>query len=367
MGRSSLITLPPELLFEICEHLCRHCQHRHGNDTWPWNIDVDDATFRSPSADLLSLSRVCKTLRAVTQPFLYHILATFHEHGVYYFIRDVWRHADQARLHERVSEIEVGDAKSPNRPEDSEGYGTLISMLLDFAPNLQRAHFRLPSHGTSQLDLSRAPLTSLKALVFSGCGPSFPLEQAIPFIKTAPNLEILHYTGCTGGLHWFFNSQNRIVLAPFPPLENLTELTLTNARLDVASFFRLLSTVGPRLSKVSIQQLETKLDSRDQFVDFSEVISALSPWTHTLKELSYTVRDWMRHDRVYEHPSFLQLREFTALETLGVQLFEVVLVQPNVADVEVHHGPEEDARVLILPESLRELTLFGMGSSSLSV
>lgn len=368
MEPASLITLPPELLAEICRHLCRHCSRRHATDTWPWNLDVDDVRPGSPSADLLSLSRVCKTLRAVTEPFLYHSLATFHEYAVHFFLRDLMRHPDQPHMARRLSDVEVGHARWPNRPADlssseSEDHDMFISMLLDLALNLRRAHFRLPSQSSSQLNLAKVPLTSLKALAFSSCDTSFPLDQATPLIMAAPNLEVLHCHGCTSARHWFTNSLGRIVLAPPPPLQNLTELTLSHARLDVASFYRLLSAVGPGLSKFSIQQQETTLDMRNEFVDFHEATAALAPWTDTLKELSYTIRGGALHQRPLGLPCMLHVREFTTLERLRVQLLEVVLVQMNIGHLDGYPDPEEEPLTMLLPNSLRELTLLGYRGS----
>ncbi|KAI8721237.1 hypothetical protein NCS52_00570700 [Fusarium sp. LHS14.1] len=63
----SLMNLSPELLLQICEELCQHCQEKH------LDIPRPDLWKVGPSHRALhNLSLVCRYTRAVAQPVLYH-------------------------------------------------------------------------------------------------------------------------------------------------------------------------------------------------------------------------------------------------------------------------------------------------------
>jgi hypothetical protein len=62
--------LPVELIRLICGHLCPHCQ---SPTVFP-NADVDET--RVAKASLARLSRTCKAMCAIAQPFVFHYYAT---------------------------------------------------------------------------------------------------------------------------------------------------------------------------------------------------------------------------------------------------------------------------------------------------
>jgi hypothetical protein len=69
MAPLSLLNLPSEILHEICTKLCCHCTYRRhpGFTRWPGGND-----YRNSRSHLLDVSRVCRQLRAVAQPVLFH-------------------------------------------------------------------------------------------------------------------------------------------------------------------------------------------------------------------------------------------------------------------------------------------------------
>lgn len=232
-----LTTLPQELLTEICWYLCRHCAR-----TQPYHGSVAPqgpvVWARDNRDDLRSLGQTCRTLRAAVEPFLYHHLATAQELDLHRFVQALSQRPDLQRkvreldinhagYHSPFSsapaglEVEVQQRPSPqaaptdlrmadpeteiqrdpsSRLQDARQHITLVSRLLQLAPNLHSAHVRLPDCGRSPLRIrlgsSTVVLASLKAVSFRSLQDSFLLDLAIPMLRLAPNLEALHCHDC---------------------------------------------------------------------------------------------------------------------------------------------------------------------------
>lgn len=221
-------------------------------------------------------------------------------------------------------------------------HGELVSLLLQLTPKLARARFCLPRPAScktlAQPDVS---LTLLKWLAFDSLGDGFLLDQAVPMIRLAPNLEVLHCHDCVD----VTSDLGRQTLDDRPPLQNLTELSLTNSDLTAVSLSNLLSAVGPRLCKVRIQPRSRGVSTHvGDDIKFDEALAVLQPWNQTLKELSFCLYG-------IQHPRLLRgvgvLREFHALQTL----------QAESAFFDFYS--RRDALTSTLPPSIRELRLLG--------
>ncbi|KAK4117475.1 hypothetical protein N656DRAFT_793947 [Canariomyces notabilis] len=314
MAYSSLVTLPPELLSEICSYLCSHCLRSPGNDRDPSEVESHRARIgtsekQKEQADLLNLNRVCRVLHEVVEPFLYHHIHTSQNRDLYCAIRTLLSRFD---LRTRVLDLRVDyDGSKPPalRPRDgleepvelreSADNGTLVSLLLKLVPRLQTFHLHVSDAALPPMDLlgSKFSLTSLRRLTFSVFERGFVLDRIVPVIQLAPNLEVLHCHGCTLVSEWFTDLVDGHipiddVPATSPPLRHLTELILTDTRMTAESLSNFLLAVGPKLSKVSMQRPEERPFDGDDVVMFDEVVAALQSWRSGLKELSFFSLDF---------------------------------------------------------------------------
>lgn len=229
-----------------------------------------------------------------------------------------------------------------------------IATLLRLAPNLESAQFGLlpapwwnysdeRAFGKiihSVLALSDAFFISLRRLAF--IGQLYPeedalIENAIPIIAAAPNLEAIHFSFC-GDVRLGFQ---------LPPMENLTELSLHHTGTTTYSLAKLLAVVGPRLRKFRFVPA-----SRNYHVSSTELLRLLARWKGTLKELSYKAN--CQHE-IFDPPGLNLLRGFETLESLCTQIV---------------HGPDPrltpqvvlDTFSSMLPYPISKLRLRGEGS-----
>jgi hypothetical protein len=175
-----LVSLPVELIIEICTHLCRHGQP--GNLSHPKEATSPPAL--SEQAALSSLIRTCKLLRTVAEPFLFHHARVSNFH---LFIRSL---VERPELRPKVCEATIRVPLEPSFPgprlktdRDIMMAETIEEPLItgDWVPlwNLLVSETRPPDIGTgtnyeqypalSGLLLRLAP--NLRSLSFSGGSP----------------------------------------------------------------------------------------------------------------------------------------------------------------------------------------------------
>ncbi|KAK4034546.1 hypothetical protein C8A01DRAFT_18657 [Parachaetomium inaequale] len=359
-------SLPPELLATICTFLCSHCEREHNGQPWPFEADPDHQNYgsaqagvqtpaqrlgsRSDSANLSSLSRVCRSLHAAAEPFLYHCPATSGQSDLWLLAKTLINRPDLAS---RVLELDLGyptlDASI-----------LLTAMLLHLAPSLQRAHFCLPSDSAfntllAELAWSCPPLLSLKALAFSVLDTIFrptKLSGAAPILRLAPHLRALHLDSCssvTKHLGVFLGRDANTQ----PPSLHITELSLSHASLDFESLRFLLRETGPRLSRVSIRRTGT-LRARGDWghrLEFNDVLNNLNGSQQTLKNLSFTSSKEVLFTPARPRLDISTLHNFQALEILRTD-----------AVFFTSHGetkPDNNPFTATIPSSLQELHLGG--------
>lgn len=287
MPRCSILALPVELFFEICETLCWHCRRITRDGQCETDLKLEDQLA------LLSLSRTCKALPTTVQPFLYHSLYTLREMDLYFFVRtlserpdlglsvfevDVTHHTREcaykiAMGHGRSKNLlfdvgesedaltsgpcQAGEAQIQSLGTQSElrqmsEYGAMVLLLLQLTPNLERARFWLPCRTFFKtFAASNLSLRMLKRLDFDGIH-GYLLDTAAPILRLAPNLQVLHSRGCAEVTSDFLTDK---IMNDLSPLQNLTELDLTASALTLASMRNLLSTVGPLLAKIRIEPI----------------------------------------------------------------------------------------------------------------
>ncbi|KAL2175480.1 uncharacterized protein P884DRAFT_279272 [Thermothelomyces heterothallicus CBS 202.75] len=222
-------------------------------------------------------------------------------------------------------------------------------MLLQLVPNAEAARFCLPYEPFCALAadiIARAPpLASLRKLAFSSISNDrfLLLDQATPIMRLAQNLEALHFDRCGAVTNLFSASLGRNSPADPPPLSKLTELSLADSQLSVASLAALLNSVGPRLSKFRIRR-------SSPILSFGDVLTVLQPWKGTLRELTILNSHEAPSEPIGSVAGILLLREFHALETLCVEAADLEFLeylgrQPGVSS--------------LFPPSLRDFRLRG--------
>ncbi|KAL2160968.1 hypothetical protein VTH06DRAFT_8680 [Thermothelomyces fergusii] len=392
-----LTGLPNELLAAICSYLCAHCVcKRTTNSTWPLGAEAEWWDYGRPAsgsagigpAGLLNLNRVCKSLRAVAEPFLYHFPRTSRRRHLWILVDTLSNRRDLAL---RVAAVDVAyplraeemhplprslppsvldaakesvrearsmmlrDGNGEDRIVDLDDldevvkHAALVSMLLQLVPNAEAARFRLHSQafsGLAGIILSRTPpQASLRSLAFGSLADDghLMLDQTAPVLRLAPNLEALHFDNCAAVSSLFAASLDRGSPAGQSLLSGLAELSLADSRLSVAALAALLNAVGPRLSRFKIRRSAPTLS-------FGDVLTVLRPWKDTLTELTILDSHGGLSEPIGSVTGILLLRDFHALETLCVEAADLEFLdflsrQPGVSP--------------LFPPSLRNVRLRG--------
>jgi hypothetical protein len=124
--------------------------------------------------------------------------------------------------------------------------------------------------------------------------------------------------------------------------------------MTATSLRNLLKTIGPKLSKVSIQGIETdipEMDTGGKTVKFGEAVLALQRWRRELKVLRFT------NDKMDLAPETSYLKGIHALRYL--QALETIEAPDPSFDFYGQLGDEQVALALALPVFVRELRLPG--------
>ncbi|KAJ4291394.1 hypothetical protein N0V88_005987 [Collariella sp. IMI 366227] len=336
-GRYNLLMLPVEVLGEICSHMCGHCCLKNEDvaNLRGWHRDM-----RPGQVALSQMSKTCRALRAMVQPFLFHALIPSDRYSGRSFFRFMRTLVERPDLRDRVLEaiVTASDIGWPSfRRSDTsiitdtiaehlgkgdwaplweaiklaqtsddekiipDKFAALTSLLLHLAPNLKRANLTLPrlAHDTTREGATEIPAT-------------FP----------------------TGD-----HSLDPTTATTTPLFPNLTTLTFSWNRMPFASLRNLTATIGPHLSKVLLVQ-------QSNHIEVHEAVEALKPFKASLKELIV----FYRGDRWCKAQRPVALREFTALQTFKVESHAF-----DWKDKEA----SKDMFVEILPPQIRRLGVIG--------
>jgi hypothetical protein len=238
-----------------------------------------------------------------------------------------------------------------------------MSLLLQLVPNVESSHLHLPTFKAfpdlSRLESGYSSLLSLKRLAFTYLNCGYTLDGISPILRLAPNLEVLHCYNCDDVSKVFLATRGRNMKMPGGPrpLEALTELTLYHTSLTAAALRNLLEAVGPRLAKVDIRRSvgrkPIKSSTDESKVEFNEVVTALQPWSHSLRELSFSMHgiDIVLPRSPDHFAGVHRLREFRELRSLRATA--------DCIDFYGRTERREDALASTLPPSIRELRFIG--------
>ncbi|EAQ89444.1 predicted protein [Chaetomium globosum CBS 148.51] len=310
--RTSLLSLPTELLRKICSYFCGHCLRK--GDPWPWHTRQDhladpeplpDLGFRSGFLVLLSLTRVNKALYAVAREYLSHCPSLQKKSMLWHLVD-----TPVGPIDPRTREVDVTYPRGRyGRCPWNHQHPALLKDIQDGCAFIFMAILRAIFKLSGQ---SRFPM-SVKRLAFSVCegGYNASLDLAFPIMAAAPNLEGIHFYDCGS------------VESKPPHLENLTEISFVNSSLSCDSLRLFMAAVGPRLRKFRIRRTGHWENGGDHYrgyseavnIKFDELLQELMPWKDTLKRLSYTTpqrEPWFPHS--YRRPGIL--RDMIALESL---------------------------------------------------
>ncbi|KAK0746048.1 hypothetical protein B0T18DRAFT_488693 [Schizothecium vesticola] len=174
---SQLAGLPVDIMFELCAHLCTHCQEAYISRPAPHIHPAERKEIRLRRSALAALSRASKSLREIATPYLYHFI--YHQREdrgttLPSLIRTVTSRPDLARhikhievdhtnfctLSEEIAEQLSHAATERNLPLlpkwSTHLYRrplVLLELLLLHSPNANTIHL-LMTHGTTFSDLA---------------------------------------------------------------------------------------------------------------------------------------------------------------------------------------------------------------------
>lgn len=405
---ASLMSLPVELLIEICTYLCYHGQP--GNLSHP--DEAASPTGRSGQVALSGLAQACRLLRTVAEPFLFHHVRLLSTANLHLFIRSLVERPElrlkvceatikvpleqsypdpglktdrDIMMAETIEEpliagdwaplwnLLVSENRQPNigTGANYEQYPALSGLLLRLAPNLKSISFcggsplRYDDGYTCALSRWNAalPATSVTRLSLIVFRPRYPHDYDDGFglgdighiLQAVPNLEVLHLHGCNTAVPehlWRLLSQLPTMMPA--PMENLTELVLIDCHVTIRGLANLTKeAVGPNLSRLIIRQGERPTGFPVQLELFLVV---LKPWTQTLRELTYRF-SYQENDMYVQHKP-LSLLSFHALEVLDITTHSFTFN-------DLRHRRGEFAQCL--PPSIRKLRLAGSGFIALMI
>lgn len=395
----SLTALPLELIIEICTHLCGHC--RPNNDAQP--TDQAKGHARSAQAALAGLSRTCKVLRTVAEPFLFHRIHLSKVSAYYLFVRTLierpelrpnvceitditpseifyFRSPDKVPIAAPVQEslisgnwaplwdaLVLAEAAATTSGSDAERLAALGSLLLHLAPNL--ASFSLCVGDTLSYESLKPlkrwnaaqPAKSIRRLSLAAFRPPLPhgfpgfkLNDAIHILQGLPNLEDLHLRGCTMVPDHLWGFWGCSYLPKPVRLEALTELVLIDCHVTSTNLRNLLKAPGPNLARVIIRNCDGRTPAEN--MELEHILQALRPWTQTLRELTY--RFTLKEDQALAFDQIEQIEQIEPLSLPAFDALEVLDITTLAIDFSVLEHLE-GAFTNCLPPSLRKLRLPG--------
>jgi hypothetical protein len=269
-----IFRLPTELLSIIAQSLCVHCENSNALEL----VQFNTPTNRANKTALSRLSRVCRRLRYICEPILYHYYSDSNLPGVeraptndklVVFVHNILRspalvaavrallltHYDVPECERREMDLVRAMGKKQLKIDDrwtrylveDEGYDMLhfdLQLILVMAVKSNLEYLLLArsalDYGLDEYEFrdwaSIGCLPRLKVLIFTGIGEhDYHIFSRSPLIEIAPNLEVLLASDCgcqTGGKDTLWMDVREVYihgysnyLAP-PSLQMLRKLSL---------------------------------------------------------------------------------------------------------------------------------------------
>lgn len=412
---TNLLQLPDELLLQICEYYCWHCQGlterhlevfhgmcprrtyfgekcvdktRRGSDLAP--VRLDGYSLQECWRTLSRLSRSCRRLREIAQPILHHSI--FVSRGrLPLLVRTV---VSNSALASEIRDLYVhGETYSGISDVGVQEKATLTSILIQKAVSLQRLHL-----GFEEPAVFSALFQAIASWLTSESGQGH--RQQLEYISLDP--EIKHWMP----RYWDPHDQGRMIdcneasplfrlagsglrtlrcrSAVYPTLtsglnlDNIVELSLcqdwaevgaTNGLgqcvLTLARLRDLLRAVGPGLQRFSIsrhrnnQNYQFQPTPDDRLVELQDLLELLLPWKETLRELVFEgdLALWRNQEEIIVRSGLGDLAQFGNLEVLAIRGREYF---DNITP-RAHGGPVRPADfIAALSRRLRHLRISGV-------
>ncbi|KAF4501241.1 hypothetical protein FAGAP_2538 [Fusarium agapanthi] len=298
MIKPALDHIPPEILADMCWHLCSHCTNDHlSHCPSPGSLATPDPgkLWEKPYAEittgLLSLARTCQVLNNAATPYIYHNIDArrWPEEKITEFLRD------RRQLHKRSAIRRLTYELDPFP----------LYTLLCRMPGLQLLSLvDRGSVGQTLASKTQRKLHDVRYLHLESTHPTYicDLSTLENLLEMAPNIKTIAIK--SGVLEW----KEKLHDSPKVPLANLTCLKLFNVSVNPKTLEGILEKCGPLESFIYICQREGSASPGTLPFTLSR-----SHWT----SLRYLECCWDSIDRTPMISSLLRpLKTFERLETL---------------------------------------------------
>ncbi|CVL06060.1 uncharacterized protein FMAN_03953 [Fusarium mangiferae] len=244
MIKPALDHMPPEVLAEICWHLCSHCTNDHlSHYPQPNSLATPDPgkLWEKPSAEvttgLLSLARTCRVLNNAATPYLYHNIDArgWPEEKITEFLKGRRQLQERSFIRRLTYELDPFP----------------LYTLLCRMPDLQLLSLvDRGSFGQTLASKTQKKLHDLRYLHLESTSPTHKrdLSTLENLFEMAPNIKT--FAMKSGHIEWKGNPRS----SPKGPLANLTCLKLFNVSVDPLALEEILAKCDPLESFVYISQ-----------------------------------------------------------------------------------------------------------------
>ncbi|VTT76139.1 unnamed protein product [Fusarium fujikuroi] len=341
MIKPALDHMPPEILAEICWHLCSHCTNDHPSHYPQQNsLATPDPgkLWEKPSAEittgLLSLTRTCRVLNNAATSYLYHNIDArgWSEEKITEFLKGRRQLQERSFIRRLTYELDPFP----------------LYTLLCRMPDLQLLSLvDRGSFGQTLASKTQKKLHDLRYLHLESTSPTHKrdLSTLENLFEMAPNIKTFAIK--SGHIEWKGNPRN----SPKGPLANLTCLKLFNVSFDPLALEEILKKCDPLVSFIYISQ-------RGVSARPSNVAFALKKSSSTLRYLECC---W---DSIHDAPSvsllLRSLKTFERLQTLvlgGDSLSIGISGNDNATNAFYVKNLDPTSLIELLPASIVEVRI----------
>ncbi|KAL7818562.1 hypothetical protein V8C26DRAFT_434361 [Trichoderma gracile] len=349
MAPASLLTLPNELLYKICENLCPHCANLPLLSRYGYQLAIKTTA-------LSCLSKTCRVLREIAQPILYHYVDTI---KYWPFLRSIIARPDLA-AHVRALQY-TGDTRFEKDAvlrahrellDHMTGIHETYTGALERANTLESILTRLPNveelhiyMGYKYVLALRARLKSIRRLGLYCVGCHSNLDQMGNLLSVMPHLEDLT-------IPINFQPAGTYML----PITELRSLDLGCSSWNVLGLTTIIDH-NPKLERFRcIGATGWGLNGDD--LPWPWMQRTLYPLRKTLKHVNFSSHRFYYPDQSSLRHYFGSFRKLDGLETLWMKVGGII---PKRWSSKVTRFPADATEMVeLLPESLRLVYFRGL-------
>ncbi|KAK4450398.1 hypothetical protein QBC34DRAFT_75513 [Podospora aff. communis PSN243] len=410
-----LIQLPAEILREICSYLCLHCSAPCIVWEDPEPADTRDpgmersaelCGLRHPTHNLAALSRTCRRLHDIAQPYLYHCIRWAPEPPASIPVLDLARQfLVTSRIFSVLQATKPDVAQRVQAAElDCVYIGPILpSSKLDVAFNRADVYPRgyvLPSDlNEALLETILLSLPALKALrlrIFDGLSPSFRLwtGSATPNLGVLPTLRELYAHSLMKNRGWWPRLKSLLKMTDgitvlsiqcfhgfgnesLDELRNLVELTIDSCEFKALALTKFIESADHLRAFRMLERHEdwSKYQRPAVYPNpwpcYASIVAALGKHKSTLRSLGLLIRVRSHGHMGDPAAADVDFRDFEKLENLCVRLMDLRCSAPERVG-EMHYEIAQNLKSLepsdprcqdgylasILPRSIKRLYFF---------